>query len=189
MQNISPLLDNSDTRLRGSAWLVFLLVATTGLSMAFSCATPFAALAALSALTLKRSHAVLFMLSAWVINQSVGFGFLHYPHDASTIQWGAAIGLSAIAAVATASLAASMVGKTLPAALSYATTLIAAFIGFQLVILAANLMMLGNLDAFDVESKSQVALIDMVAFAGLAAAQRAAEWAGVFSKSTAAQTA
>jgi len=37
---------------------------------------------------------------AWLVNQVIGFGALHYPVDANTILWGFAIGLAALACCA-----------------------------------------------------------------------------------------
>jgi hypothetical protein len=57
-------------------------------SVALACATPFAAFAVIAAATLPFRPALLVVTGAWLVNQSIGFGALHYPIDASTIAWG-----------------------------------------------------------------------------------------------------
>src|SRR6516165_10933528 len=57
-------------------------------SFALACATPFAAFAVVAAATLPLRPALLVVTGAWLVNQSIGFGALHYPIHASTIAWG-----------------------------------------------------------------------------------------------------
>ena len=73
-------------------------------SFALACATPFAAFAVIAAATLLLRPALLVITGAWLVNQSIGFGMLHYPIDASTIAWGFVIGAAALAATAGASV-------------------------------------------------------------------------------------
>src|SRR6266567_8154943 len=78
-----------------------LLTASCALaSFALACATPFAAFAVIAAATLPLRPALLVVTGAWLVNQSIGFGALHYPIDASTIAWGLAIGAATLAATA-----------------------------------------------------------------------------------------
>jgi len=69
-------------------------------SFALACATPFAAFAVIAAATLPLRPALLVVTGAWLVNQSIGFGALHYPIHASTIAWGFTIGAAALAATA-----------------------------------------------------------------------------------------
>ncbi|MBY9051594.1 hypothetical protein K7462_30405, partial [Pseudomonas fluorescens] len=48
-------------------------------SFAFACATPFAAFAVVAAAMLPLRPALLVVTGAWLVNQSIGFGVLHYP--------------------------------------------------------------------------------------------------------------
>ena len=63
-----------------AAWLWIALIGggSIALSRAFACATPFAALATLAALTMGGRDAVLLVGFVWAANQAVGFGLLHY---------------------------------------------------------------------------------------------------------------
>src|SRR5580658_2280701 len=80
--------------------LALLTAACALASFAFACATPFAAFAVIAAATLPLRPALLVTLAAWLVNQAIGFGFLHYPLDATTLAWGVAIGGAALAATA-----------------------------------------------------------------------------------------
>src|ERR1700722_10358906 len=88
-----------------------LLTASCALaSFALACATPFAAFAVIAAAMLPLRPALLVVTGAWLVNQGIGFGALHYPIDGNTMLWGAAIGIAALAATA----AASAVLRSLP---------------------------------------------------------------------------
>lgn len=180
MTPISPLLNNSKTASRGYAWLALLIVATLGLSYAFSCAMPFAALAAATALTLNRKQVVVFMLTAWAANQLVGFGLKDWPHDPSTLTWGVVMAVSAVVSGLVASFAVKEFAGCLPKTLAYIVTLFAAFVGFQFVLLLANLTPLGSMDTFTLASKSYVAMLNIVTFAGIIVASRFAKRTGLF---------
>src|ERR1700743_2319541 len=64
-------------------------------SFALACATPFAAFAVVAAAMLPQRQALLVVAGAWLVNQGIGFGALHYPIDSNTLLWGAAIGIAA----------------------------------------------------------------------------------------------
>lgn len=92
-------------------------------SFGFACATPFAAFAVVAADMLPLPQALLVMTAVWIVNQSIGFAALGYPLDASTLLWGFAIGVGALAATAEASvLVRSPIGsnQNAPAALGLA---------------------------------------------------------------------
>jgi hypothetical protein len=72
-------------------------------SFALACATPFASFAVLAAAMMPLRPALLVVAGAWLVNQAIGFGALHYSVDPNTVLWGFAIG--AAAAVATMSSA------------------------------------------------------------------------------------
>src|SRR5260370_35359856 len=86
---------------RASIFCFALLTVSCALaSFALACATPFAAFAVAAAATLPLRPALLVVSAAWLVNQSIGFGALRYPIDASTIAWGFVIGAAALAATA-----------------------------------------------------------------------------------------
>ncbi|WP_217430317.1 hypothetical protein, partial [Sphingomonas bacterium] len=80
-------------------WTVLLTAASTGTTVVLACMTPFAALAAIAATRMSRREGVTLMVFAWAASQAIGFGLLGYPHDATTIAWGAGLGAAAVASV------------------------------------------------------------------------------------------
>lgn len=80
-----------------------LIVSCALASFAFACATPFAACAVVAAAMLPLRPALLVVTGAWLVNQGIGFGALHYPIDPSTIAWGFVIGAAALLSTAAAS--------------------------------------------------------------------------------------
>ena len=102
-------------------WIVLLTGASMGCTALFHCMMPFAALAALAAVHMRRGDGVALMFAAWVVNQATGFLLLDYPRDPTTIMWGLGIGAAAVAAVVAGGAAAAKVG-------SYPLRLVAAFV-------------------------------------------------------------
>jgi hypothetical protein len=54
-------------------------------SFVLACATPFAAFAVIAAAVLPLRQALLVVAGAWLVNQGIGFGALHYPIRTNTI--------------------------------------------------------------------------------------------------------
>src|SRR5580692_9351508 len=114
-----------------------LLTASCALaSFALACATPFAAFAVVAAAMLPLRPALLVVTGAWLVNQIIGFGALHYPIDGNTMLWGAAIGFAALAATAAAAAALRLLPQTsTPFVLALA--LIGGYGVYEVVLLAA----------------------------------------------------
>lgn len=180
MTDMPNTASHSSDAARRAGWLLFLATAATAFSFVFSCAAPFAALAAIAALNMRRLDAVLTILLAFAINQAVGFGFLGYPHDTSTIAWGAGIGASALlglgAAVVTARLACGA-GYVLSLALSF----LAAFAAYQLGLQGAGLLIGGGGHGLSAEVIRWVLQMNALALALFAGLQLAGERLGVAS--------
>jgi hypothetical protein len=85
-----------------SVWSAFLVFGSTAASMIFACATPFAALAAVAAVTLPPRLALITTMGVWLGNQAVGFLMLGYPLTAGALAWGPILGGAAIVATAVA---------------------------------------------------------------------------------------
>ena len=159
-------------------WIALVGIASLALSRAFACAMPFAALASLAAFTLRRRDGVVLVLFAWVANQAVGFGLLHYPHTASTIGWGLAIGVAAVAALAastavTALAASEPVGRRAGGSLwSAPLGLVAAFGAYELVLFAATWLLPSGANAFAAGVMLRIFAINAVALGLLIAARR-----------------
>ncbi|KYG99438.1 hypothetical protein [Bradyrhizobium sp. DOA1] len=137
-------------------------------SFALACATPFAAFAVLAAAMLPLRPALLVVMGAWLVNQSIGFGALHYPVDGGTMAWGLAMGAAALLATAVS----SAVLRTLPqgrTALTLAVTLVAAYATYELALLAVT-PLLGGEGAFTAAIVTRIGLTSAAWLAGLVAA-------------------
>jgi hypothetical protein len=146
-----------------------LLMASCALaSFALACATPFAAFAVIAAATLPLRPALVVVAGAWLVNQSIGFGALHYPIDASTIAWGSVIGLAALAATA----ASAAVLRVLPlyrTPVVLALTLVCAYGAYELVLFAAT-PLLGGAGAFTLAIVARLGLLNIMWLIGLVVA-------------------
>ena len=124
-----------------------LLTVSCGLaSFALACATPFAAFAVIAAAMLPLSTALLAVTGAWLVNQAIGFGLLHYPIDTNTILWGFAIGAAAL----TATAMSAAILRTLRqhrTTLALAVALIGAYAAYELALFAVT-PFLGGTEAF-----------------------------------------
>ena len=74
-----------DARIAPLFCLLLLTAACVLASLAFACATPFAAFAALAGAMLPLSAALLVVMAAWIVNQAIGFGVLGYPMEMNTL--------------------------------------------------------------------------------------------------------
>jgi hypothetical protein len=157
-----------------TTWILLLTIASTATTLVFACATPFPALAALSAVHMRRSDGVLLMVAAWVASQAVGFCVLGYPQDASTFAWGASIGVAAIAGV----LAAGVAARGSPA-VRLVLAYVAAFAAFKVAILLASLALGGVGTALSVEIMARQFVRNGAILIGLLALYHALTAAGV----------
>lgn len=149
---------------RETIWTTILgLVAVLG-SFALACVFPFAAIAALAAVTLDARRGALLVGATFIANQAVGFTLMNYPLDGQAFAWSAFIGLGAIAAFAGARLVR---GGALISARTIGS-LAAAIISYQMVMFVGATV----LDGFASSTPAIVAQIasnDVIWFAGLAA--------------------
>jgi len=140
---------------RNAAWLVLLIAAALLSSVTFACVTPFAAFAVLTAATLNPSRALAAMAAIWLANQAMGFLFLGYPFDGSSLAWGGAIGVAALAA--TAATAVAIRSARLPAAPRLAAGFVAALAVYEGLLWAVSLG-LGGSGNFTPDIVAKVAL-------------------------------
>lgn len=145
-----------------------LTVACALASFAFACATPFAAFAVVAAAMLPLRPALLAVGAAWLVNQGIGFGVLHYPVDAGTILWGFVIGAAALAATAVSTVILRALPRTgSPVALGCA--LIGAYAAYELVLFAATPFLGGEGD-FTVAIVGRLTVLSVLWLVGLVAA-------------------
>lgn len=124
-------MNRSDARV-STLWIMLLTLASALTTLALACATPFTALAALAATQLRARDGIVLMIASWALSQATGFCLLGYPRDASTLLWGATLGLAAIAAVVGARVAADRVAPA-RVLLRIAVAYLGATIGFKIV--------------------------------------------------------
>ncbi len=137
-------------------------------SFAFACATPFAAFAVVAAETLPLSSALLVVLATWIVNQGIGFGALHYPHDTNTVLWGLAIGAAALAATLSAAAVLRLVSRT-SVTLTFGLALLAAYAVYKLVLFGAT-PFLGGEGAFTAAIVARIGAQNVFWLIGLVAA-------------------
>lgn len=146
-----------------------LLTASCALaSFALACATPFAAFAVIAAAMLPLRPALLVVTGAWLVNQGIGFGALHYPVHGNTMLWGLVIGVAALAATA----ASAAILRLLPQSstpLVLALALIGAYAAYELVLLAAT-PFLGGAGSFTAAVFGRIGLLNVAWLIGLVAA-------------------
>jgi hypothetical protein len=136
------MTNNLSTRSASLLWIVLLTAASLATTLALACATPFAALAALAAVHMRRRDGIALMLLAWLASQLVGFLVLHYPHDVKTLCWGAGLGSAAIGALLGAALSLSWVDNA-SVAVRLAVAYLAGFVAFKAVVLVWALFLGG----------------------------------------------
>jgi hypothetical protein len=149
-------------------WIPVLMLAAILGSFAFACAAPFAALAAMLALTTQARRGLPLIVAAWALNQAIGYGALDYPRTADSFIWGAGIGLAALAATAAAYAVMPRLSAR-PLAARAVLSFLAAFVVLELALLAVGIA-LGDTAAFAPAIVAEVGLVNVLWFAALVAA-------------------
>jgi hypothetical protein len=112
--------------------------------------------------------ALLVVTAAWLVNQAIGFGFLHYPIDTNTVLWGFAIGAAALVATMASMLVLRSLRRTgSPFALGFA--FIGAYTAYELVLFAAT-PFLGGVGAFTLAIVGRLGSLSLLWLIGLVAA-------------------
>jgi hypothetical protein len=162
-----------DTQLgKRCAWGGILTVVTVASTVAVACGTPFAALAALAALFLRRREAFVLIAVNWIANQAIGFGLLHYPLNWDCYRGGINLGIAALLST----MAAMMLAQ---GALRNAATTVRALGAFAVafVVYETALFLLGPAGSgadFAVPVVLYIFYINAVAFVALLLLQTAA---------------
>lgn len=159
-------------------WLAVLVAASIGFTLGFACAVPFAAFAAATALTLNTRDALLLTVALWLANQIVGFGFMGYPWDGSTLLWGAVLGVVALLSTAAARVASMQIARS-----SYGVALVlsfaAAFVVYEGSLYLVSAAWLGGTEAFAGSIVAAIAGLNVVAFIGLLVLERLGRMLGL----------
>jgi hypothetical protein len=148
-----------------AVWIALIVACGTCLSPFFACVTPFAALSALAALKLGRRDAFVVIGLVWLVNQAIGYGFLHYPWTWDSAAWGLAIGGCCGLAV----LAAEALSTARPAPLAISLPFMAAFATFEFGLYVAGHVLPGSDGAFGASVVWQIFLVNAVALLALVA--------------------
>jgi hypothetical protein len=141
------------------------LTAVVG-SYGLACVFPFAALAALAAVTLPTRQAAVLIGAVWAMNQIVGFTLLNYALGDHAVIWGVVIGGAAFAALGAAKLALG--AETRLTSLRSLAALAASIIAYQ-IIMFFGAYALDGFASSTPEIVATVARNDALWFAGLGA--------------------
>lgn len=150
--------------LKTPLWIAILTAFGCAFSLIFACAMPFAAFAAVGALSLSTRNTFILMGALWAANQAIGFGLLGYPQDASTLAWSGIFALTALACGALAvgvNAAVNMHRFAKPAFILCAT-----FIAYEIALFGASLVM-GGVENYTLAIQAPIFAMNLVAFAGL----------------------
>jgi hypothetical protein len=137
-------------------------------SFALACATPFAAFAVMAAAMLPLRQALLVVTGAWLVNQGIGFGALHYPIDRNAMLWGVVIGIAALAATATSAAILRLLPRN-NTPLVLALALIGGYGAYELTLLAATPFLAGA-DSFTAAVVGRIGFLNVAWLIGLVAA-------------------
>ena len=152
-------------------WLALLVAASVAFSFGFACAVPFAAFAAATALTLGARDALLLTIALWLANQIVGFAFMGYPWDGTTLLWGGVLGVVALLSTGAARLASTRLARA-----SYGAILVgsfaAAFIVYEGSLYLVAAAWLGGTEGFVPAIVAYIAGLNLLAFVGLLILER-----------------
>ena len=137
-------------------------------SFVLACATPFAAFAVIASAMLPLRPALLVVTGAWLVNQGIGFGVLHYPIDGHTMLWGLVIGIAALAATAVSAAILRLLPRA-STAMALALALIGGYGAYELALLAAT-PFLGGADNFTAAIVGRIGVLNIAWLIGLVAA-------------------
>jgi len=163
-------------------WIVFLTAASTLFSFALACVTPFAALAALAALSLPRRDMLALIGIAWLANQIVGYLWLGYPLTFDSVAWGVMLGVAALLAALAADLTVRRLAER-SLIVTVAAAFLAAAAANQAALLAATLVLPASDEAFSLLVVLEVAWTNALALAGLLALHQVASAIGITARS------
>lgn len=152
-------------------WIALVSGSIVLFSLALACATPFAALATVGGLALRRGQALALVGTAWFANQAVGYGLLNYPRTPDSFAWGAAMGIAALGATL-AVPALRRLGQS--PLVGWSAGFALAFAVYEGVLFAATAILPSGEGAFSPAVMGRILLINLLALLGLSLLHRAA---------------
>jgi len=169
-------MTNSTQDWRRTFWLSLLIASSAVFTFKFACAVPYAAFAAATALTLSKRDAIIMTIGLWLVNQFIGFTFLHYPQDANTFAWGFGLGVVAPASLFAARITAHYFDgahSLVVACLAF----IAAFMAYEASCYGFSLILGGEAD-FTLAIQTSILTLNAVTLPALLLINRAASAMG-----------
>jgi hypothetical protein len=158
---------------RRPLWLALLIAAGVAFTLGFACAMPFAAFAAVAAVTLNRRDGLLLTVGLWLANQIVGFAFLGYPTDPTTLAWGLTLGAVAVLTTVVAYWAQSQLPYAETGTRAFAS-FVAGFVVYEGTLAVLSLTPLGGIENYTFGIIVYVLALNAVAAVGLYALHRIA---------------
>ena len=167
--------DTDHTGAGRAIWTGMIVVAGAGMSVVFACAAPFAALATLAASKTERRDTALAVGLVWLLNQVIGYGFLHHPRSWDSLAWGAAIGAGAgmglVAAIALAPTRKGPLAVSLP--------FVGAFTAYEFTLYLASFVLPTEPHAFTLPVVREIFIVNAMSLVGLMFAHWLATMAGL----------
>jgi hypothetical protein len=148
-------------------WLAVLVGAGCAFSLGFACAVPLAAFGAIAALTLDRGHAVALALAVWAANQAIGFTVLHYPTDASSLEWGGILGVIAVLSAVVPLELVRMMRRRGMTGLAVPASFLCAFAVYEGGLFLVSAAVMGGTENYTAAIIGRILAVNLVAFAGL----------------------
>lgn len=146
-------------------WMLILTLAVVGATVALSCVTPFAALAVALAGTVGLRASLRVMITVWLANQVIGFGFFHFPLTVNTFLIGIAIGGAAVVGTIAAWVVLNRM-RFRAVLFRLGVALLVSFGIYELTLLAA-VVFLGDLETLRPAIVAQLGLINAVSLVGM----------------------
>lgn len=159
-----------------------LIAAAIVLSGTLACAVPFAALAALAAISIDRRSGIVLMGTIWLANQAIGFAFLGYPLELECIGWGLMVGISALLGLFATRVAIGALHR-FNAFIQACAAFLFAFCAYEGSLYAASVVTASSEAAFSWPVIKEVAAINAGSFAVLFCLYRALLAAGLLRRS------
>lgn len=145
-------------------WGAVLTAVTVASTLAVACGTPFAALATLAALNMRRRDALILIGVNWAANQAIGFGLMHYPLNWDCYRGGLDLGIAAIFCAIAAMLSRHEVERRGWAGKAIAS-FAAAFVSYEAVLFLISPP--GHGGAFSAAVVLYIFCVNALAFIGL----------------------
>ena len=157
---------SSQVTWRHHVWLALLVVAISAFSFVAACATPFAAFAAVAALTLSRGDAFRITVALWLADQIVGYAIHGYPRTPESFAWGVAIGAAALLATWTARWVVTRLQAAAPLTRAV-LALLGAFAVYEATLLVVAVSGPGGTESFTLGIVIRILAVNAAAFIGL----------------------